>query len=103
MDKCKTRKFWFLVLNFSICLSFCCYTIVNSFHASSKTYTENFSEKDLESKEKVSENSNAFYLIEENLELELFAYDYPENNSANLAFIIPLFWPSPTTPPPDLV
>jgi len=102
MDELKTRKFWFLVLNISICISFSCFTIVNQFSAPSKIYSENFAEKSVEGDEKANESSNHFYLQEMAFEWPLFTYEPAHKKLADLAFMLPMFSPSPNTPPPDL-
>ncbi len=102
MKDLKTRKFWFLVISVSICISFSGFTVLNQFTASSKIYAESFSEKGAESDEKSSEHGNPFYIHESSLELRATMNGCIAKNLRDLNFILPAFWPSPQTPPPDL-
>lgn len=102
MKDLKTRKFWFLVLTIGICLGFSSFTLLSPFGTSSKTYIENFSEKSTESDEKSSESHNSFYLLASSVELPLAINDHISKNLGDPGCMLPTFWPSPNTPPPDL-
>ena len=101
MKNLKTRKFWFLVLCVSICISFSSFTVLNQFTASSKIYAERFSEKGAESDEKSSEHGNPFFIHESAAELGATMNDCLAKNLGEFEFMLPTFWPSPQTPPPD--
>ena len=98
----KTRNFWFLVLNIGICISFGYFTIYSPFTSSSVAYVENFAEKGTESDEKSSENFKQFYLHESQLELPVNLYTGFTTDIITIEFMSPTFWPSPSTPPPNL-
>jgi hypothetical protein len=102
MKELKTRKFWFLLLSISICISFGAFTVLNTFSSSSKAYAENFSEKSPEGDEKSSEQFNSPFIHEAALELLLPVRDNLTKNLTPIKFSISLFCPSPNTPPPDL-
>jgi hypothetical protein len=103
MKSLKTRKFWFLLLTIGICLSFGSFTVLSPFGTHAKNYVENFSEKGTESDEKSSESHNSFYLLESLLELSLAVDGHISKNLGGNDFMLPMFWTSPNTPPPDLV
>ena len=101
MNRLKTRNFWFLVLNISICISFGAFTAFNQFKAPSKIYAENLSEKSTESNEKSSE-PNHFFIQESAFEIPLALPIHTAKNLREVAFSLPTFWLSPNIPPPDL-
>lgn len=103
MKRLKTAKFWFLVLNISLLLSFCCTTLFNQFITSSKVYSERISEKTIENDEKSAEQFNSSFIHEVALELHPPFHEYSSNYSQRIKFILPSSWSSPRTPPPDLM
>ena len=102
MNRLKTQKLWFLVLNISIFLSFACFTVSSQFKQPSQIYAEDIAEKTTESDEKSSEKLSHFYLHELPLELSLTINSSSPKNVVSTKFTLPMFWPSPSTPPPDL-
>lgn len=102
MKELKTRKLWFLVLNISICLSFACFTVTSQFKQPSKIYSEDITEKNTESDEKSSEKLSHFYLHELPFQISLVINSNFAKNMVSTKFTLPMFWPSPSTPPPDL-
>jgi predicted neutral ceramidase superfamily lipid hydrolase len=85
-----------------ICLSFGYFTVSSSLDSSSATYAENFAEQGTESDEKSSENFKQLYLHETKLELPLNLYVSISKDIFPVEFILPTFWPAPSTPPPNL-
>ncbi len=102
MKGLKTRKFWFLVLNLSLCISFSSFTVFNQFAAVSKVYAENFSEKGTESDEKSNESNHSFYIQELAFKLPSTMKGCAAKKVREAEFKLPTFWTSPNTPPPDL-
>lgn len=100
MKGLKTKKFWFLVLNISICLNFSCFTLV-SLPTFSKSYAENFSEKNTENDEKPIEQYNSFYINELAFELSEIQYNCLAEVSMPVVFKLPQQWLAPATPPPN--
>ncbi len=102
MKHLKTRKFWFLVLSVSLCISFSSFTVFNQFAAASKIYAENFSEKSIENDEKSNESNHPFYIQELAFELPIAMNGGTIKTLREAEFRLLKFWPSPSTPPPDL-
>jgi hypothetical protein len=102
MKEFKATRFWFLVLNTVICLSFGYFTVSSSFTSSSAAYVENFSENGTESDGQSSENLQQLYLHETQLQLLVSIQVGISKRIIPAERIFPTFWPSPNTPPPNL-
>ncbi|WP_143095962.1 hypothetical protein [Pedobacter insulae] len=102
MNKLRTRNFWFLVLNICICISFSFFTVINHMEDPSKIYMENSTEKNAESDEKSAENEITFFISASICKLPLKLNHRSAENLVDYKGVLPIFWPSPNTPPPDL-
>lgn len=98
----KTQKFWFFILNVSICLTFSCFTVFNTFSSLSKIDIDNFSEKSVENDDKSTTHTEAFFIHELPFELSLLLNNNKAKNLVHTKFTLPSFYCSPSSPPPDL-
>ncbi|RZK39098.1 MAG: hypothetical protein EOO90_19965 [Pedobacter sp.] len=96
------RKYLYLFLNLSICLSFGFFALFSPFTANVKAPIENMSELPVENDESPNEVTNHFFMPEAEVIVHHASIKDTDINLWETDFSLPSFSISPSTPPPNL-